>query len=476
MGIVKDEKYSYSSVAPFFPPKLYPEYPFKNERANGLNTAYDGVRTLMGLLNFDEKNVETKDWNPLGDFIKPGDTVLIKPNFVIDNQLFESTITHPSIIRAIIDYIVIAQNGRGVIIIADAPQENANMERILKVTQLRSLIKYYNRKGIKVRFLDLRIFKTDRNFMHRRRIRDKFVKIDLGNLSFYESFSKEDYRKIYGAYYDVEETRSFHSEGHHEYWISPEVLDADVIITLPKMKVHRKVGVTLSLKNTVGILANKNCLPHYRLGYYPKGDAYPPPMNLREKFLFSLDPMRLCIFKTVEEWLLIYNALYSFTRKLFKVKSIGRGDWYGNDTVWRGALDLNTILFYADSNGDLRSKPQREYFTVVDGIIGGEGEGPVNPVPKICRTLLAGSNPALVDMVGTMVMGFDYRKIPLLRNAIDSPLINRTGGTDILVKTNYARWESLPTIPVEETLNFKLPEGWESWLKEKDLFARTIEK
>lgn len=41
---------------------------------------------------------------------------------------------------------------------------------------------------------------------------------------------------------------------------------ADVFINLPKMKVHKKTGVTLSLKNLVGINADKNWLPHYSGG------------------------------------------------------------------------------------------------------------------------------------------------------------------------------------------------------------------
>ena len=51
---------------------------------------------------------------------------------------------------------------------------------------------------------------------------------------------------------------------------------ADVVISLPKMKTHKKTGVTLSIKNFVGITADKNYLPHHTWGS-PKhgGDDYP---------------------------------------------------------------------------------------------------------------------------------------------------------------------------------------------------------
>ena len=64
---------------------------------------------------------------------------------------------------------------------------------------------------------------------------------------------------------------------------------------------------------------------------------------------------------------------------------IVEGDWYGNDTVWRMALDLNRVLFFADRNGVLQERPQRRYFSVIDGIVAGEGEGPLLPTPKPWR-------------------------------------------------------------------------------------------
>ncbi|SFB14008.1 DUF362 domain-containing protein [Selenomonas ruminantium] len=49
--------------------------------------------------------------------------------------------------------------------------------------------------------------------------------------------------------------------GIHNYNVSEVVLEADVVISLPKPKTHRFGGVTAALKNMVGINANKECLP-----------------------------------------------------------------------------------------------------------------------------------------------------------------------------------------------------------------------
>lgn len=50
-------------------------------------------------------------------------------------------------------------------------------------------------------------------------------------------------------------------------------------------------------------------------------------------------------------------------------------------------------------------------FVVIDGMVGGEGEGPTNPDPVKCQLVIAGRDVVAVDTVGTLVMGFDPYKI-----------------------------------------------------------------
>jgi hypothetical protein len=79
-------------------------------------------------------------------------------------------------------------------------------------------------------------------------------------------------------------------------------------------------------------------------------------------------------------------------------------------------LDLNKCLFSFDGRGRPRQQPVR-YLAVVDGIIGGEGNGPMAPDAKPCGVILAGTHPVAVDCVAATLMGFDWRKVRLLQNA-----------------------------------------------------------
>jgi len=65
--------------------------------------------------------------------------------------------------------------------------------------------------------------------------------------------------RLYGASFDMAETNAKHNGTRHEYLLCRTPMDADVFINLPKLKTHKKVGVTCALKNLVGINANKNC-------------------------------------------------------------------------------------------------------------------------------------------------------------------------------------------------------------------------
>src|SRR5262249_27677851 len=89
------------------------------------------------------------------------------------------------------------------------------------------------------------------------------IHVGLGKESFMESI---DNTRLYGADYNRGQTVQAHAGHRHEYMIASAVLSSDVVISVPKLKVHRKVGTTLNLKNMVGINCDKNHLAHYRVG------------------------------------------------------------------------------------------------------------------------------------------------------------------------------------------------------------------
>jgi hypothetical protein len=98
--------------------------------------------------------------------------------------------------------------------------------------------------------------------------------------------------------------------------------------------------------------------------------------------------------------------------------TIRSGNWYGNDTTWRMVLDLNRILMYADPNGRLQDRPARRVFCIVDGIVGGEGNGPLDPMPKGSSVVIAGANPVAVDLACAKLMGFNYQRLPMLSQGL----------------------------------------------------------
>jgi len=123
-------------------------------------------------------------------------------------------------------------------------------------------------------------------------------------------------------------------------------------------------------------------------------------------------------------------------------------------------LDLNKCLFYFDGSGRRRKKPLR-YLTVVDGIVAGEGDGPMTPDPKPCGIILAGTHPVAVDCVAASLMGFDWRRIPLLRQSFEVKCLGLAKFTpkDIRITSENPAWEG-PLGSLQEFYDFKPHFGW----------------
>ena len=203
------------------------------------------------------------------------------------------------------------------------------------------------------------------------------VQFNLADNSLFEEHDGKN-KKYYGAFYDIDETNKHHRDGVHEYMVSRTALESDVFINLPKLKTHKKVGVTLNLKGLVGINGNKNWLPHYCFGAPEEGgDQFLKntlSSNLENRVVIKAKKLLLNNNQVTQ---LIARKLKNAGYALFgdTEKVIRSGNWCGNDTCWRMTLDLNRILLYGRSDGNLVDVPKR-CFSVVDGIIGMEGNGP----------------------------------------------------------------------------------------------------
>jgi uncharacterized protein (DUF362 family) len=90
---------------------------------------------------------------------------------------------------------------------------------------------------------------------------------------------------------------------------------------------------------------------------------------------------------------------------------------------------------------DLSRVPGRTY-ALVDGIVGMEGNGPIQGTPKNCGVIVAGRNLAAVDATCSRIMGIDPNKVIYL-NAPDCPHYNeeasitQTGESPRTVRTDF---------------------------------------
>ncbi|HEX2425029.1 MAG TPA: DUF362 domain-containing protein [Actinomycetota bacterium] len=162
---------------------------------------------------------------------------------------------------------------------------------------------------------------------------------------------------------------SFTSLG--ELWLPAPVVEADVVVSMPKMKTHHWAGATLSMKNCFG------CVPG-RIYGWPK------------------------------------NVLH-----------------------WAG---LNEAI--VDVAAGVRPELQ-----IVDGIVGMEGNGPIQGTPVRAGLLVFGNDPVATDVTAASLMGLDPMRLPSIAEAArflgqgDPSEITQLGEP---VASNVHRFEVLP--------------------------------
>ena len=225
----------------------------------------------------------------------------------------------------------------------------------------------------------------------------------------------------------------------------------------------------------IGITNEKRALPHHRQGSIDKGgDEYPPEISTKKRshaylndifmrkqygkfgFMFIMPVLRF-----------LYNTAIKWWHGACQKDVHAGGNWYGNDTIWRTTLDLNQIILYSTKNGFIDDMVQRKYLSVIDGIIGGDGDGPLHPAPKRCGVLLAGTNPVFTDAAAATIMGFDYKKMPTLINALNSAIFNDKLLTtkDVYTKSNLGDINNQSLASVNLNLKFLPSKGWKEYIE-----------
>jgi uncharacterized protein (DUF362 family) len=340
----------YPVASPFNPDTDYPEYAYQGDDLAAENGCYWLVREALRL--FSPHGYGTSEWNPLASVIQSGDRVLIKPNLVDDSAWKQGQITHPAFLRPIIDYAVKACGPDGQVILGEGPWAAGVFDRLVLNTGIQQMVSHLAQAhGAPVILLDLN-----------KSSRESTPLVELGEAS---ALTLAD-RTWLDAHYKPMQLGG--DPGVGRYRIAPAVLEADVVISVPKIKVHCSGGATLTMKNMLGII--------------PAWDG-----SYKEAVLKD------CAHASNQD-----------------MAQGNRGKYLDNDTIWRSMADLNRILLYADAAGRLQGTRQRRYMTIVDGIVAAE-ESQYQPSPHPLGTVVIGADPVTCDAVTARVMGFDPHKL-----------------------------------------------------------------
>jgi len=416
------------------------------------------------------------------DFIRPGECVVLKPNWVKEHDerspgpgQWEQVVTHPTLIEAVARWAGTKLQNAGSIIICDAPQTDSSFAKLKEYCGLEPMLERCRSEfpRLKIELLDLRPEEwhavdgvtVSKNALPGDPLGSTHVRLDAAS----EFVGYAGQGRLYGASFDMAETNTKHRGERHEYLLCRTPMDADVFINLPKLKTHKKVGVTCALKNLVGINANKNWLPHHTEGTPEQGGDQFPAGTTKAR-------LEQAWMGATKRWL---KNRPTMSRLFVPVKKMGRmvfgdtqkvvrsGNWHGNDTCWRMVLDLNKCFFFFDGAGRPRNKPVK-YLTLVDGIIAGEGNGPMSPDAKPCGVILAGTHPVAIDCVAATLMGFDWQKIRLLRESFRIRELNFVAfpASAIHAVSNHTPWNG--TLErLDDPFDFRPHFGWVGAIENK---------
>jgi len=409
--------------------------------------------------------------------------IVIKPNWVIHETdpdfPIRALVTSPTLIEATIDICIQKYEALESLLVADVPIQSCDWQLLREQAGIDRLeSKYKSRSRPRIEFRDLRA--------QRVRVLNGYLtpdtsSEDVGDPAGYSDVTLDQQSfldpiceaatSFRVADYSPEETQSSHHKGYHRYRISRSLLECELFINMPKMKTHQKAGMTGALKNLVGMNANKAFLVHFKAGSPGSGgDEFPPdvewPIVLQARVHQWARGKSKLLFRVLQKSWRAFRRLYGIEVKatregLGKRFLISGGSWYGNDSIWRMIYDLNKIVLYAKPDGGaLAEVPQRHYLTIVDGLVAGEGNGPLQPLPVETGIVGISENPFVLDFCLARLMGLDFRKIPQLSHHAE---FGRDSWGDFDPETIKVQWNGqelrgVGSLPVLH--RFLPPAGW----------------
>ncbi|MGI6340321.1 MAG: DUF362 domain-containing protein [Bacteroidales bacterium] len=357
-------------------------------------------------------------------------SVLLKPNWVLHERRITdeyALCTHPNLILALTKYILNNYIPTK-ITIGDAPLQDCIWDKLIKDDFKEEITKLSTNYKVPICIKDYR--RVSLNFKKNKLTENKspitdYLLFDVGKESALEPITHRK-TKFRVTNYNPARMKEAHSIGVHKYCITKDFFEHDLVITLPKIKTHQKAGITGALKILVGINGDKDFLPHHRKGGDKLGgDCYPggnPLKYMTESFLDVINRFRgKFLYETLR------TGAFAFWKYILLTPThyLGAG-WYGNDTCWRMVSDLNKIARFGSKDGKIHTERQREVYSLSDGIIGGQGNGPLNPQPLHLGVLIFSNEPLLNDLVISRIMKLNSNKIPIIKEVKPEQIKNCT--------------------------------------------------
>ncbi len=460
--------------AAYSPSESYPEYQF-DQVAVRPNAVYSMVRETLAQIGLDAEHFGSPSWNPLGNFVAPGSRVFVLCNLVYHRRPNEATrdfqakCVHGSVVRALIDYLLLATGTEGRIVVGSAPLQSCDWDSVMNGTGLTEVLGFYRDAHMPVESKDLRLFVTRMtpagrlHAVNHQATAGDSIDIDLGLESLLAGITSQQSGGSHFRIsdYNPDRLESFHQGTSHHYQVHRLIVESDVVLSLSTLKTHEKVGVTCGIKGFVGTVTYKDCLAHHRQGTPATGgDELPTslrfltPVSRFSDWVYRHDPMYplLPVLQVADR---------SVKRVLRRLGVRLAGSWSGNDTAWRMAIDLARIAYYADRTGKMNDGPQRVHLSFIDGIVGGEKDGPLAPDAVDSGTVLFTDDVVLGDRLACRLMGYDPERLPIAREAAKSfryPIASNSRDRPTIWYNGAKRFEGEVTSALGR--QFVAPRGW----------------
>lgn len=370
------------------------------------------LQSSMNVLNINGSECYN---SAFGGWIEPGASVLIKPNFVHhkskEGDSLEALVTDFDLIDVVIEEVRKLRPKS--IVVGDAPIQICNYTELIEKFSKKSKnanhdVSFVDFRGVMSEYSD----KT-RSYNIRHNVTEESMEIDLGGNSMHEPYGDANFRV---SMYDHRVLKSNHRCGRHVYRVSKQLQTADYIISIPKLKTHRKAGITGALKNNIGFIEHKSYLPHHRAhGSYLGGDCYEGFNPLLELACIINDYANRSMSKRryplLRRLVRILKVISNTTGAVWEME----GGWIGNDTIWRTVYDVEFIVSTLRRESDKTS-----ILYITDAIVCGEGEGPLDPSPVDMKSLTLSFDPFCADYIHAIMMGMNPEKLKIFGYAEES--------------------------------------------------------